>query len=112
MAQIFVTGLNRQQIVVSTTGSEVFAFPGAVEGPVTLTAKSSAAGANNIEMTYSSEADIQAATADWVAVDASLTGVGTTRAVFAMTAAQGYPTAFRVTRATGDFEFAVQGIRT
>lgn len=111
MAEIFVTGLQRREIVVTVTGSELLAFPGDMNGPVTLTAKSSAAGANNIEMTYSSEADVQAATADWVAVDASLTGVGTTRVAYALTAAQGYPTAFRVTRAAGNFEFAVQGIR-
>ena len=110
MAAIFVSGLQRREITVSL-GAELFAFPGDMRGPVTLTAKSSGAGANNIEMTYSSEADIQAATADWVAVDASLTAVGTARAVFALTAAQGFPTAFRVTRAVGDFEFAVQGIR-
>jgi len=108
MAQIFVSGLQRREIVVTVTGSELLAFPGDMRGPVTLTAKSSAAGANNIEMTYSSEADIQAATADWVAVDASLTAVGTTRAAFELAS---HPTAFRVTRATGNFEFAVQGIR-
>lgn len=107
MATVFVSGVARRDIVVSV-GAEVLAFPGGMLGPVTLTAKSSSAGANNIEMTYSSEADIAAATADWVAVDASLTAVGVSRVVFELAS---HPTAFRVTRAAGDFEFAVQGVR-
>lgn len=111
MVSIFVTGLQRRGVELTGAGSKLLAFPGDMNGPVTLVAKSSSAGANNIEMTYSSEADIQAATADWVAVDASLTAVGATRVAFALTAPQGYPTAFRATWGAGTFEFAVQGIR-
>ena len=111
MAQIFVTGLQRRDVVLTGAGSKILAFPGDMAGPVTLVAKSSSAGANNVEMTYSSEADIQAGSADWVAVDASLTNVGSTRVAYAVLDTQGYPTAFRATWAAGTFEFAVQGIR-
>ena len=108
---VFVTGLQRREVVVDgtiVTSPQVIAYPGDVRGPLTVSAISSSAGANNIEMTYDSEAAIEAATAVWVAVDAALTAVGTTRGVFEMVS---HPTAFRVTRAAGDFAFATQGIR-
>lgn len=100
MATTFALSVRRSQVQgtkpagVSTPA--VIPCPG--EAYITLWAVGSGAGSCKIEQTFSDAAAIQANTATWVSVDASLDSVGTTPVSFNY--GTKVATAFRVTALT------------
>lgn len=111
MPTTFSTGVKTVDLVVDDTNTPYILAHPATMSHICITAKSTANGANNIEYTVSSVADIQADIADWVPI-IDLQNIGTTRVMETLVDGDslGIPaTALRITRAAGDVSIGLRG---
>lgn len=98
MATTGVMQIFRKNLAVDdVTTSRVFWTPRTLRN-ITIRAIGSIAAAIKVEETYSDEAAVQAGTATWEQVDATLDSVGTTAVKFVTPR---LPTAFRVSQIAG-----------